>query len=86
MVQDNHRHVCEFEHAGCDQPAVPGDDTALGIDQNRVEEPELDDAGGNLGHLIVRVRPGIPGVGDQPIQFPDFNPLRHHGRTHKATS
>jgi len=39
-----------------------GDHYAVATDKDRVRPPEFDDAGGNLSHLFVRMRPGVPGV------------------------
>ena len=42
---------------------MPGDDAVVAVDQDRVGEAELADRGGDLRHLLVAVRPGVPGVG-----------------------
>jgi len=44
---------------------VAGDHPALAVGEDRVGEPELADAGRDLRHLGVGVRPGVAGVGDQ---------------------
>jgi hypothetical protein len=44
---------------------VARDDAVVAIHQHRVRPAVLDDAGGDLGHLIVSVRARIAGVGNQ---------------------
>ena len=41
----------------------------LAIDQDRIGPAELDDAGGDLGHLRVGVRARIAGEGDQRLDL-----------------
>jgi hypothetical protein len=50
---------------------------SLRIHQNRVVKAELRDAGSDLGDLGVRVRPWVPGPGDQPINEPHLDVLGH---------
>ena len=58
-------HFGEPELACREQPAVAGDDAVVAIDQDRVGPAELADRGGDLGHLRIRMRAGVAGVGDQ---------------------
>jgi hypothetical protein len=41
---------------------VAGDDPAVGVHEDRIREPELADARGDLRDLLLGVRPGVPGA------------------------
>ena len=47
---------------------VPSAATRIGFVQ-----PNSDDAGGHLRHLLVAVRAGVSDVGQQPIDCPDLD-------------
>jgi hypothetical protein len=55
----------------------------LGIDQDRVVEAELRDASRDLRNLRVRVRAPLPGIPDQAVDRPEFNPLGSDMRSHR---
>jgi hypothetical protein len=42
--------------------AMPGDDPVVAVEQDRVGEPELADAAGDLGDLRLGMRPRVPGI------------------------
>src|ERR1035441_2623518 len=72
VIQHNDRHLFHAQASSSCQARVPGDHYAVGTDKDRVRPPEFDDAGGNLSHLFVRVRPGVPGVRDQLVDGPNL--------------
>ena len=61
---------------------MASDDAGLGINQYRVIEPELGDAGGDLSDLGRRSGPGIPGVGHELLDQPVLDPLGHRMEVH----
>ena len=65
MRQLDHRHLGEPELARGQEPAMPGDDAVLAIDEQRRGEAELADRAGDQRHLRLRVGAGIAGVGDR---------------------
>ena len=65
MRQHDRRHLGHPQRLRRQQPAVAGDDRALGIDQDRVGEAELPDRGGDLLDLALRMGAGVAGIGDQ---------------------
>ena len=67
MGELDHRHLRQPELARRQQPAVPGDDAVLAVDQHRVGEAELADRAGDQRHLRLAVGAGIAGVGDERI-------------------
>ena len=75
VVQNNDGHLLELQLPGGKEPAVPGDDAAFGIHQDRVVETELGDAGGDLRDLRVRMRPRIPRVRNELVERPMFDSL-----------
>jgi len=77
VIQDNHRHDIERELLCSRQTPMPGHDVAVTRDQQRCGEAVLDDAGGDLRHLFVRVRAGILGVGLESIQRPQLDAAGH---------
>ncbi len=44
---------------------MAGDDAVVVVDQDRVGPAEGPDGGGDLGHLLVGMGPGIAGIGDE---------------------
>jgi hypothetical protein len=66
------RHLVHAQASSSRQARVPSDHYAVGTDKDRVRPPEFDDAGGNLSHLFVRMRPGVPGVRDQLVDGPNL--------------
>src|ERR1035437_8881492 len=66
------RHLFHAQASSSRQARVPSDHYAVGTDKDRVRPPEFDDAGGNLSHLFVRVRPGVPGIRDQLVDGPNL--------------
>ena len=58
------------ELAGRQQPAMPGDDPALAVDQHRVGPAELDHRGRDLVHLRVAVRARVALVRAQAVDRP----------------
>ena len=65
--QFDHRQIRHVELARREDATVPGDDAALAVDQDRVVEAELPDAGRDLGDLFLAVRARIAGIGDQRL-------------------
>jgi hypothetical protein len=49
---------------------MAGHDHVVGADQDRVDEAEFGDRGGDLRYLILRMRPRVANVGDQPVDRP----------------
>ncbi len=77
VVQHNDWNRGHFELSRCQQPAVPGNDAVLTINQDGVHEPELHNAGGDLGHLFIRMGARIPIIRDETVQCPYLNSLGH---------
>jgi hypothetical protein len=73
VVEDQHRHGVEAKLFRRRQPPVAGDDVALAIGENGIGEAELDDAGGDLRHLAVRMCPRIAVIGAQPVDRPTLD-------------
>jgi hypothetical protein len=73
VIEHDDRHFVHPELARGSQARVAGDHYAVGTDKDRIGPPELDDAGSNLRHLFVRMRPGIPGVRNQLVDCPDLD-------------
>jgi hypothetical protein len=83
MRQDDRRHLAQTEGLRREQPAVPGDDPALGVDQHRVGEAERPDRGGDLLDLPLRVRPGVARIGDKAGDRPADDRQRvRRGKVH----
>ena len=61
------------EFPGGQQARVAGDDHAVRADENRIRPPELGDAGGDLRDLLVRMRPRVPGVGNEAVDLTAFH-------------
>src|ERR1017187_323857 len=72
VIQHDDRHLIHAQASSSRQAGVPSDHNAVGTDKYRVRPPEFDDAGGNLRHLFVRMRPGVPGVRDQLVDGPNL--------------
>src|ERR1035441_7243095 len=72
VIQHDDRHLFHAQASSSRQAGVPSDHNAVGTEKYRVRPPEFDDAGGNLSHLFVRVRPGVPGVRDQLVDGPNL--------------
>ena len=64
----DHRHLLQPELSRGHDPAVPGDDAALTIDQYRVRPAELPDARCDLRHLGIAMGARIAGIRDQLAQ------------------
>ena len=81
MRQPDHRDLGQPQLACRRQPAMAGDQHPPLIDQARYGEAELDDRGGNLGHLGFRVGARIGGVGQQSVDRPTLDaPAPNHRR------
>ena len=52
---------------------MAGDDLTVAADQDRVREPEAPDAVRDLTDLLLRMTPGITGVGPQGGDQPHFD-------------
>ncbi len=65
---------------------MTGDDDAVATSQDRIGEPELHDAGRDLRDLFVGMRPGVGGVGGEPLDRPVLDLARKPGGRHFATS
>ena len=78
VIEHNHRHLAHAETPCGKQASVAGDDHVVGADQHRVDEAKFRDRGGDLRDLIVRMRPRIAGVRDQPVDRPGLD-LEVHG-------
>lgn len=68
--QLNHRNFGKLHRLGCEQPAMSGDQPALGIREDRVGKPERADRGGDLLDLPLRMRACIAGIGDETAGRP----------------
>lgn len=90
MPEHHHRHGIDSEPACRQQPAVAGDYHAFGVDQDRIGPAELDDRGGDLRDLVVRVRSGVARIGDQPVERPMLDrvgqSVRHLFRVERRTA
>jgi hypothetical protein len=64
------RDLLQADFLRCQQPPRAGDEVVLAVQQDRIGEPELLDARGGLGHLLVRVGAGVPSVRDQVGERP----------------
>ncbi len=64
----DHRHHVQLELPCRQEPAVAGHHAIVAVDEDRVGPAELEDRGGDLRDLSVGVGPGVPGVGDQPVE------------------
>ena len=73
MVENDHGHLGQAHAPRREQPGVPGQDSGSGVDQNRVGEAEFANTARDLFDLLVGVGPGVPGVGDQPVNRPTFD-------------
>ena len=73
MAEDNHRHLAIGELAQGEHAAMPGDDLAIWVDQNRIVESKLGDAGGDLCDLGRGMGAGIAGIGNQAFYGPRFD-------------
>ena len=69
MRQFNHRHLGQAQLVRGREPTVASDDAVVAVHQHRIRPTVLDDAGGDLGHLLIVVRSWIPGVGDQRLDL-----------------
>ena len=68
MCQHNHRHCFQPQPLGRHQTPVTSDDDVIVTDEDRVHKAKLGNAARNLTDLLIRVRPGIAGVGDQAFK------------------
>ena len=64
-----------FEARGLKTP-MARKDHAGGVDDQRVQESELPDAGGNLADLLSRMGPGVLGVGANSRHRRPLDPRR----------
>jgi hypothetical protein len=69
----------EAEQSGGGEPPVAGDQAIFAVQQYRIRKPEFLDAGRDLRHLIIRVRPGVSGIWNKAFERPqnDFEVLRN---------
>ena len=65
MRQRDDRNMGQSKLLRCQNTAMPGNDAILAINQYRVVEAKLPDGPGDPRDLRLRVRAGIPCVGDQ---------------------
>ena len=73
MGEDNDWDLGVSELMSGEHSAMAGNDTALRVDQNRIDETELRNAACDLSDLLGRVRSGIASIRDQPIYWPKFD-------------
>jgi len=59
--------------AGCQYPAMSGNQHAGFVHQYRRGPSPFFDRSGDLGHLLIAVRPGIAGIGHQRLNGPPFH-------------
>ena len=85
VIQDNHRHRFQAQLESRQVPAMPGDDVSLGIDQNRRIESGLRNVACSLCGLRVRVAPGIPGIRNEFVNWPELDALRRGMCEHTRT-
>ncbi|NKA76033.1 hypothetical protein GO290_05043 [Ralstonia solanacearum] len=86
VVQHHHRHHRQSQLHGSGKASVACDDDAVATGQDGVGEPELHDAGRDLRDLFVGVRPGVGGVGGEPLDRPVLDLACEPGRRHCTTS
>jgi hypothetical protein len=55
MAEFDHRHLIHAKLLRRHQPAMVGDDDELGVDEDRIVEPESLDRGGDLLDLLGRM-------------------------------
>ncbi|MCY1382408.1 hypothetical protein D9M69_704300 [compost metagenome] len=65
MIQHDHRYDLQSEFLGGDQASVTSNDDAVAARQDRIDESELHDAGGDLRHLLLGMGARVAGVGQQ---------------------
>jgi hypothetical protein len=75
VLEPNHGHLFEAQLTRREQPAVPGEDAALLVNQDRRGEPELDHTRRDLVHLRVRVRARVALVWAQALDRPQLDPV-----------
>jgi hypothetical protein len=63
VIQADHRHLGHAERFDGLNARMASDDPVLVIDENRVDEADLANAGSELLNLLARVRAGISGGG-----------------------
>ena len=80
MVEDHHGHRVEPEALRSFQPAMASDDLAVGGGEHRICPAEFDDAGGDLGDLLLVMGSRIARVGAKPIDWPVLDRVRQAGR------
>ena len=80
MVENQHRHRVETEPAGGIRRPWPAMTVPSPDDQDRIGPAELDDAGGDLRHLLVGVRARIARVGAQAVERPVLDRVGQPGR------
>ena len=76
VVGDVNRDLGQIELACRKQSSVPGDYDAMCIDYNRLAPSELLNRRGDLVHRRGRDCPGIPRVGNDPLDWPLFDQHR----------
>src|ERR1035437_1187558 len=82
MIENDDRDFGESQLPRGKKTTVARDEASLRIHQNRIVKAELSDAGGDLGDLGVGVGPGVSGPGDQLVDQPHLNVLRHPMQIH----
>jgi hypothetical protein len=84
VVEHDHRHRVEPEPARRLEPSVAGDHGAVAGGEDRIGPAELHDAGGDLRHLLVRMRARVARIGAQARERPVLDrvgqPWRHGPR------
>ena len=70
VAEPNDRHLLETEPLGREQTAMAGDENTAVIDQARHVESELRNRARDLRDLLVGMRAGVCGIGQQPCERP----------------
>jgi hypothetical protein len=76
LLETNHRHLGETQLPRRQQPAVAGEDAALLVHEHRVRPAEFDHRSRDLVHLRLAVRPRVPLVRAQALDWPELDPVR----------
>ena len=84
MIEHHDRHGIEPETARRLEATVPGDHRAVARDQHRIGPAEFDDAGGDLRHLLIRVRARVARIGGKPLERPELDPFRRKAQGHRC--
>ena len=80
VVQYNDRHLDEAQLPGRKEAPMASDNSRVGVHQDRIDKPELDDGRRNLGHLLRRMSSGVSLVGPEAVDGPDLDSPGHGWR------